>query len=131
MDVARARMALISEAAVMTKPLSCGTPPTLRPPRPTTISRSSRQFMSIAFFHTTRVGSMLSSFRLVRWFSTIAERRLWAEADRVNVPGEMEVDVPHRVDLGATAPGGAALEAEHRPHGRLPQRPDDLDPELS
>ena len=42
-------------------------------------------------------------------------------ADGVEIPGEMKVDVLHGDDLGISAPGGAPLQAEHRPEGRLPQ----------
>ena len=42
-------------------------------------------------------------------------------ADGVKVPGEVEIDVLHRHHLGIAAAGGAALDAEHRPQGGLPQ----------
>ena len=42
-------------------------------------------------------------------------------ADGVDVPGEMEVDVLHRHDLGVAAAGRAALDAEHRAQARLAQ----------
>jgi hypothetical protein len=45
-------------------------------------------------------------------------------ADRVHVPGEVQVDVLHRRDLGAAAAGGAALDAEHGPQRGLAQRHD-------
>ncbi len=76
---ASASMALISEAAVIMKPLSCGTPPSARPPRPTTILRSSLLLVSTALRHTTLVGSMFSSFPLAMWFSTMADSRLCAD----------------------------------------------------
>ena len=41
--------------------------------------------------------------------------------DGVHVAGEVEVDVLHRDDLGVSAARRAALDAEHRPEGRLPQ----------
>jgi len=78
MEVVSARMALISEATVIMNPLSCGIPPSFRPPRPTTMLRSSRQFMSIAFLRKMRVGSMFSLFPLAMWFWRIADRRLCA-----------------------------------------------------
>ena len=42
-------------------------------------------------------------------------------ADGVHIAGEMQVDVLHGNDLGIPAAGRAALDAEHRPEGRLPQ----------
>ena len=42
-------------------------------------------------------------------------------ADGMKIPGEMEIDILHGSDLGIAAAGGAALHAEHRPQGRLPQ----------
>ena len=41
--------------------------------------------------------------------------------DRVQVAGEVQVEVLHRDDLGVAAAGGAALHAEHRPERRLTQ----------
>ena len=41
--------------------------------------------------------------------------------DGVHVPGKVEVDVLHGQHLGIAAPRGAALDAEHRPQGGLPQ----------
>ncbi len=41
--------------------------------------------------------------------------------DGVKIAGEVEVDVLHRHDLGVTAAGRAALDAEARPEGRLAQ----------
>ncbi len=73
-----ARIAEISDAEVIRNPLSWGMPPTVRPPSPTITFLSSLAFMSMVFLRTTLVGSMLSSLPLTRWFSTTAERRLWA-----------------------------------------------------
>ena len=42
-------------------------------------------------------------------------------ADGVEIAGEVKVDVLHGDDLGIAAAGGSALDAEHRPQGRLPQ----------
>ena len=51
---------MISEATVMSKPSSRGTPLTL-PPRPQTMLRSCRSFMSTQRFQTIRRTSMSSS----------------------------------------------------------------------
>ena len=42
-------------------------------------------------------------------------------ADGVEIAGEVKIDVLHGDDLGIAAAGGSALDAEHRPQGRLPQ----------
>src|SRR5690606_57194 len=46
--------------------------------------------------------------------------------DRVDVAGEMEVDVLHGDDLSVAASGGATLDTETRPQRRLAQRTDGL-----
>ena len=43
------------------------------------------------------------------------------DRDRGEIPGEVQVDVLHRDDLRLPAAGGAALHAEHRTEGGLPQ----------
>ena len=43
-------------------------------------------------------------------------------ADRMEVSRKMQVDVLHRHDLGVSAARGSALDPEHRPQARLPQR---------
>jgi hypothetical protein len=53
---ARQSTAIISEAAVRRKPSSRGMPP-VSPPRPTTVSRSARSFMSIERFQRTALTS--------------------------------------------------------------------------
>jgi hypothetical protein len=53
---ARHSTAITSLAAVMSKPVSRGMP-SVRPPRPMTMSRSVRSFMSRTRFHVTRRGS--------------------------------------------------------------------------
>ena len=45
-------------------------------------------------------------------------------ADRVDVAGEVEVEVLHRHDLGVAAAGRAALDAEHGAERRLAQARD-------
>src|SRR4029078_12660565 len=45
-------------------------------------------------------------------------------ADRMDVAGEVEVQVLHRHDLGHAAAGGAALDPEDRPERRLAQAGD-------
>ncbi len=54
-----------------------------------------------------------------------------SRCDRVDVAGEMEVDIPHGVHLGVSSAGGSALDTEGGSDGRLPEGSDDLLPELS
>ena len=49
--------------------------------------------------------------------------------DRVDVAGEVEVEVLHRHDLGIAASGGAALDPEDRAERRLADREHRLPPE--
>ncbi len=61
---------------------------------------------------------------LVAVVDVIVERRgeqVVRERDRVEVAGEMQVDVFHRHDLRVAAARRAALHAEHRPQRRLAQ----------
>ena len=41
--------------------------------------------------------------------------------DRMHIASKMKIDVLHRDHLRIAAAGRAALDAEHRPEGRLPQ----------
>ena len=75
---ARQKIAMISDAAVITKPSCRGTPP-VRPPRPTMTLRSARSFMSMARGQVICVGSMPSEFGRYRWLSRTAESRACAE----------------------------------------------------
>src|SRR5438034_977002 len=77
MPSARQRIAITSLAAVMMKPSSRGTP-CLGPPRPVTMFRSCRSFMSRHRGNRTRVGSMSISFPWKMCASRIAAIRLFA-----------------------------------------------------
>src|SRR5699024_12472719 len=59
--VARHRIAIISDATVILKPSSRGTP-RFGPPKPTTISLNERSFISITRFHSILRGSIFKSF---------------------------------------------------------------------
>ena len=72
-----ARIAITSEAAVMSKPVSRGIPFTL-PPSPVTIWRSERSFMSRQRRHVIVRGSIPSAFPWRTCASIIAARRLFA-----------------------------------------------------
>ena len=52
-------------------------------------------------------------------------------ADRVHIAGKMQVDVLHRHHLRIAAARRAALDAEHRPQRRLPQRHHGLFPDAA
>ncbi len=64
---------------------------------------------------------MSSSLPCMRWLSTMAASRLLADADGVDVAGEVEVEVLHRDELRVAAAGRAALDAEDRAEGGLAQ----------
>ena len=73
----RQRIAMISEATVMSKPSSRGTP-FVFPWRPSTIWRSWRSFMSTTRFQVIRRESMPNSFPWWMWLSIKAASRLLA-----------------------------------------------------
>src|ERR687896_438553 len=74
---ATARIAITSEAAVMSKPVS-RTYPFALPPRPTTIERKARSLMSTQRRQEIVSGSMPSLFPCSRCASSMAARRLLA-----------------------------------------------------
>ena len=53
-------------------------------------------------------------------------QKIVGHADRVEVSGEVEVNVLHRKDLRVTSAGGAALDAKAWAEARLPQANDRL-----
>ena len=73
----RQRIAMISEAGVMSNPLSRGTP-SVRPPRPMTMFRNARSFISIVRRQVIRRGSMPSVLPWCTWLSSMAASRLCA-----------------------------------------------------
>ena len=68
---------MTSEATVMSNPVSRGTPLIL-PPRPMTVSRSARSFMSSTRRNGMSRWSIPSALPWCRWLSTIAASRLCA-----------------------------------------------------
>ena len=86
--------------------------------------RSARSFMSSARRQPTRSGVDL--VRVAVQDRGVEHRReqVVGRADRVDVAGEVEVEVLHRHDLRHAAAGGAALDAEHRAERRLAQAGD-------
>src|ERR1041385_4365381 len=77
MPSARHRIAITSLAAVMSKPVSRGTP-SVRPPSPMTMSRSARSFMSTTRFQLARRASMPLAVSWWSALSTSAASRLCA-----------------------------------------------------
>ena len=71
-------MAMTSEATVMMKPSSLGTP-LIFPPRPMTMFRRARSFMSRQRLISTRRGSMPRGLPCCMWLSSMAQHRLLAE----------------------------------------------------
>ena len=90
------------------------------------MSRRARSFMSTARFQVMRRTSKPSSLPWWRWLSSSAESRLLAQRDRVEVAGEVQVDVLHRHHLRVAAAGRTALDAEHRAERGLAQADDRL-----
>ena len=79
------KMAMTSEAAVMLKPLSRGTPPAL-PPSPITSVRRARSFMSITRFQTIVRGSSPTRFLRCKSLSISAASRLLAFSTAAKSP---------------------------------------------
>ena len=75
---ARHRIAMISDATVMTK-WSSLTIPSPFAPRPTTMLRRTRSFMSTQRFHWICLGSMPRAFPCWIWLSKSAANRLLAD----------------------------------------------------
>ena len=69
---------MTSEATVMIKPSSRGTPLIL-PPRPMTMFRRARSFISRQRLIWMRRGSMPKALPCCRWLSSMAQHRLLAE----------------------------------------------------
>ena len=68
---------MTSEATVISKPPSRGTPCAV-PPSPSTMLRSARSFMSTTRFQRMRRVSRPSALPWDRWLSSIAASKLWA-----------------------------------------------------
>jgi hypothetical protein len=112
---------MTSEAGVMSKPVSRGTP-SAAPPRPMTVRRSARSFTSITRRQSTRRDV---DAELVAVVEVVVEHRgqqVVGRGDGVEVAGEVEVDLLAGTTIELAAAGGAALQAEGRPERRLAQR---------
>ena len=116
---------MISLPGTMTN-RSSRTGPALIPPRLMTIERSARSFMSIVRGQVIRRGSMPERVALVQVVVEHRGEQVVRRRDRVEVAGEVEVDLVHRDDLGVAAARRAALHAEHRAETRLADADHDL-----
>ena len=124
-SVARQKIAITSEATVMSKPSSRGKP-LATPPSEVTIcaQRPVVHVDGAAPGDAARI-----DVELVAPIDVVVDHRreqIVGGADRVEVAGEMEVDVLHRHDLGIAAAGRAALHAEAGAKARLAQADDRL-----
>ena len=120
---ARHRMAITSDAAVMSNPSARGTP-LLLPPSPLVMCRSCRSFMSRQRRQETWSGSMSRRLPWKMWLSVMAANRLLAAVTAWMSPVEVQVDVLHGHNLRIAAARGTALHSR-RPgratvHGALP-----------
>jgi hypothetical protein len=95
----RQKMAMISEATTMSKPSSRGKP-LPGPPREHTMSRRARSFISTTRFQVMRRTSTPSSFAVVDMVVQECRQQVVGQRDRVEIAGEVEVDVLHGHDLG-------------------------------
>ena len=120
-DVASAKIAITSLAAVMSNPVCRGTPSN-RPPSPTTMLRSARSLTSSTRFQVMSCRSRPTALPWWRWLSTIADEQVVRRGHRVEVAGEVQVEDLHRHDLAVAAAGRAALDPEGRTHRRLADR---------
>src|SRR6266436_3677291 len=96
-SLARQKIAITSDATVMSKPSSRGKP-LATPPSEETIERNDRSFMSIA-----------------------RRQEMVGRPDGMQIAGEMQIDVLHRHDLSVAAARGPALDAEAGPKRGLAQ----------
>ena len=119
---------MTSLAGMITQCSSRATP-LATPPKPITQSRSARSFMSIVRGQVMRRGSILSGVALVQMVVEHRRQQRVRTRDRVEVAGEMEVDVLHGHDLRVAAARGAALH-RRRPGPRLGSRSRCVDGEL-
>ena len=114
---------MTSEATVMSKPVSRGTPLIL-PPSPMT-AVAQRAVVHVEDAPEGDV-ALIDPERVPVMQVVVDHRReeVVRGRDGREVSGEMEVDVLHRDDLGVAAAGGSPLHAEARPERGLAQRDD-------
>ena len=118
-DVARARTAITSEAAVMSKPVWRGTPSCREPEADHDVAQRPVVHVEHPAPGDVAAGRCRASLPWWRWLSTMADEQVVGRGDGVHVAGQVEVEVLHRHDLAVTAAGRAALDAEGGAHRRL------------
>ena len=117
---ARQKIAITSEATVMSKPSSRGKP--LATPPSERHDRAQRAVVHVE--HAAPGDAARIDAERIAPIDVIVEQRgeqIVRRGDGVEVAGEVQVDVLHRHDLGIAAAGGAALHAEGRAERRLAQ----------
>ena len=120
-DVASAKIAITSLAAVMSKPVWRGTPSSL-PPRP---DDDVAQRAVVDVEHAPPGDVVRVDVGRVALVEVVVEHRgeqVVRRGDRVEVAGEVQVEDLHRHDLAVAAARGAALDPERRAHRRLADR---------
>ena len=86
--------------------------------------RRARSFMSTARFQVTRRASIVVRVAVQDRGIEHGGEQVVGGADRVDVAGEVEVEVLHGNHLGEPAAGGASLDSEHGTERGLPQAED-------
>ena len=102
----------------MSNPVSRGMPSSLAP-RPLTMLRRERSLTSRTRFQVMPWGSMPKRVLIVEVVVHHGGQEVVGGGHRVQVPGEVEIEVLERDDLAVPAASGAALDAEGRAHGGL------------
>ena len=92
----------------------------LREPSPITMLRSARSLTSSTRRQVMSCRSRPSCVALVQVVVDHRGQQVVRGGDRVHVAGQVQVQHLHRDDLAVAAARGAALDAERRPHRRLP-----------
>src|SRR5262249_1657205 len=117
-SLARQKMAMTSEATVISKPSSRGKP-LATPPSEELMLRRARSFMSMTRRQVTRRGSKPPPVPKQKGVGLGGAGRIWGEGVRgrwpgegVEVAGEWKVDGLHGHDLGIAAAGSTTLDAE-------------------
>ena len=121
----RQKIAMISEAAVMTKPSSRGIPP-VRPPRPRTTCRSARSFISTVRGQVIWRWSMSRLLGRNRWLSSIAERSPWAAVMAWKSPVKCRLISAMGITWEYPPARRPAFDPEDRPQARLTQAKDGI-----
>ena len=107
---------MTSLAAVMSKPVSRGTP-SVRPPRPITMSRSARSFMSMTRFHEHAPRVEPERVAVVQVVVHQRGQQVVRARDGVEVAGEVHVDVEAGITCDLPPPAPPPFMPEIRARG--------------